>query len=370
MSRATMVSELFVRHRSGDCRVAIGRGLLREAARWIAVTGIAGKIGRCAIITDSNVGKLYAESLTTTLQSAGMSPVVVSIPAGEASKSMGSVARVIDALAEARLDRHSFILALGGGVIGDLAGFVAAIYYRGIPYVQIPTTVISQCDSAIGGKTGVNTVGAKNLVGAFHPASLVLVDPDTLRSLPKREFNEGFAEAIKHGIIRDPALLTELATFDEESLPGIIRRNLEIKAEIVNADEFERNGQRATLNFGHTIGHGIEQAAGYGRLLHGEAISLGIVAASRISARKAGLPPTQVVSIVECLKRFDLPTVLPSDISTDAVLRSLSLDKKFEEGAIRFVLVPRIGEAYLSKSGEVTLNDLRNAVEELRNPEN
>ncbi len=364
----TTREELTVRHQAGDCRVVAGRGLLEEAPQQIRALSIGGSRGNCAVVTDANVAALYLEPLLAGLRATGMRPLPVVVPAGEASKSMEAVAGIIDQLAGARLDRHSSIIALGGGVIGDLAGFVAAIYYRGIPHVQIPTTVISQCDSAIGGKTGVNTVNAKNLIGAFHPARLVIVDPDTLVSLPKREFNEGFAEVVKHGVIRDPALLDTLAELDDRNLLAVIWRNLQIKAEIVDADEFERNGLRATLNFGHTIGHGIEQAAGYGRLLHGEAISLGIVAASRISRRKLGLPAEEFNLILRNLDRFTLPTSLPVDITTEAVLESLLLDKKFHEGQIRFVLTPRIGQAVLSEPGFVTMEDLRTAVEELRTP--
>ena len=362
----TTSSELLVHHRSGDCRIRIGRGLAGQTGNLIRDAGLVTGKGACAIITDGNVNSLYTPRLQTSLGDAGIRSVVVEVPAGEATKSLGQVGEVIDQLAAAGLDRHSFIVALGGGVIGDLAGFVAAIYYRGVPYVQIPTTVIAQCDSAIGGKTGINIPRAKNLVGAFHPASLVVVDPDLLRSLPPREFNEGFAEVIKHGIIADAALFRRCRVFDEGDLTAMITRNLEIKADIVNADEFETKGIRAKLNFGHTIGHGIEQAGGYGRLLHGEAISLGMVAASRLSSRKLGLHPDEVSAIVDLLKKFGLPTRLPADIATPAIMESLLLDKKFQSGAIRFVLAPKIGEAKLSDPGTITLTDLEEAVEELR----
>lgn len=344
----------------------IGRGLHTEAARLIKESSLGTGAGQCAVITDSNVARYYLEGMTASLGAAGFHAVQIVVPSGEASKSMNCVSEIIDQLARARLDRHSFIVALGGGVIGDLAGFVAAIYYRGIPYVQVPTTVISQCDSAIGGKTGVNTPVAKNLVGAFHPAALVVVDPDLLRTLSEREYNEGFAEAIKHGIIRDPDLFEALGTVSEENLTRIIQRNLEIKAEIVNADEFERNGQRALLNFGHTIGHGIEQAAGYGHFLHGEAISLGMVAASRISQRKVGLPSGQLSAIVQRLEAFNLPVSLAPECTTGAILESLNRDKKFNNGRIRFVLTPGIGRAVLSEPGQITYRDIEEAIEELR----
>ena len=194
-------------------------------------------------------------------------------------------------MATAGLDRSSFVVALGGGVVGDLAGFVAAIYHRGIPYVQVPTTLLAQVDSSIGGKTAVNTAAGKNLIGALHHPVLVIADVDLLRTLPEREFNQGFAEIIKHGIIRDAALLDTLESFERKrDLESLVRRNVEIKAEFVAADERDENGKRALLNFGHTVGHAIERAGDYRELLHGEAISLGIVAACDISVRKMGLP--------------------------------------------------------------------------------
>ena len=274
-------------------------------------------------------------------------------------------------MADARLDRHGFLVALGGGVVGDLAGFVASVYYRGIPFVQVPTTVVAQVDSSVGGKTGVNLAAGKNLVGAFYPPSLVVADVETLGTLPAREFNEGVAEAIKHAVIRDGALLGHLERLDRRDLPAltaVIRRNLEIKAEIVARDEFETGGERALLNFGHTVGHAVEQAAGYGRLLHGEAVSLGMVAAARLSMRKAGLPRDQFREILRALRHFDLPTALPAGLSVEAALASMGRDKKFRAGEIRFVLTPRLGEAFLSEPGQVTWEDLCQEIIELRSP--
>ena len=265
----------------------------------------------------------------------------------------------------------AFLIALGGGVVGDLTGFLAAVYYRGIPYIQVPTTIVSQVDSAIGGKTGVNLTAGKNLLGAFHPPSLVLADIETLGSLPAREFNEGMAEAIKHAIICDQHLLTSLLALDRndtQALGAVIHRNLEIKAKIVARDEFERGGERALLNFGHTIGHGIEQAAGYGRLLHGEAISLGMVAAARLSVRRAGLPMSHYAEIIAALHHFHLPVTLPEDVSTSAVLESMGKDKKFESGSIRFVLTPMLGKAFLSDRGSITRGDLQRETDDLRFP--
>ncbi len=364
-------SPLEVRSSTRTYQVHVGTQLLGKLGTWLEPFPFGRHGTRCVVITDDHVGPLYAEPVMASLRAVGVTPSLVSVPAGEASKSMDCVARVADQLIATGLDRHGFIVALGGGVVGDLAGFVAAIYYRGVPFVQIPTTIVSQVDSAIGGKTGVNTPAGKNLLGAFYPPALVLVDTMTLATLPDREFNEGFAEVIKHGVIRDAELLGQLATFqrtDTAALTRIIRRNLEIKAEIVADDEFETLGLRALLNFGHTVGHAIEQAAGYGRFLHGEAVSLGMVAAGRLSISKAGLSQTEYRSMLALLARFDLPTMLPPDFPVASVMDSLRHDKKFEAGTIRFVLAPRLGEAFLSASGLVTREDLQAAVENLLNP--
>ena len=321
--------------------------------------------GKCALITDSHVGPLFAEPVARSLGETSFIPILITVPAGEASKSLGTAEAVCDQMIAAGLDRGAFVVALGGGVIGDLAGFVASIYYRGIPHVQIPTTVVAQVDSAIGGKTGVNSRKGKNLIGSFHQPALVIADPATLRTLPKREFNEGVAEIIKHAVIRDAAMLDGLAEAVASDLTGLIARNEKIKALVVAEDEFEKLGVRALLNFGHTIGHAIENAAGYGRYLHGEAVSLGIVAALRISVEKAGLSSGEAHTVLQALLAFDLPVRLPEDISAEVLMESLSKDKKFEAGAIRFVLTKKLGSAFVSK--EVTEQDIRRAIQEIRN---
>jgi 3-dehydroquinate synthase len=264
-------------------------------------------------------------------------------------------------------DRKSFVIALGGGVVGDLAGFVASMFYRGIPFVQIPTTIVSLVDSSVGGKTGVNIPEGKNLVGAFHQPRLVLVDPHILRSLHPREYYEGFAEAIKHAAIRDADMLDDLAALVPESrdVPAaLIARNIAIKARIVEADEEERTGERALLNFGHTIGHGIEASVPYGEMLHGEAISLGLRAAVFLSKKRAGLGDADAAKILGLLAHFRLPVVLPEAITTDTVLEKLSRDKKFESGKIRFVVISAAGQASLTDS--ITPDDLREAIDHLR----
>jgi 3-dehydroquinate synthase len=317
---------------------------------------------QCAVVSDSVVAPLYAQRVEKSLRDSGFDPIRITVPSGEKSKSISVAETVCDKMISAGLDRTSAVVALGGGVIGDLAGFVAAIYYRGIPYIQIPTTIVSQVDSSIGGKTGVNAGGGKNLLGAFHQPRLVLADPRTLATLPPREFNEGFAEVIKHAAIRDPEMLELLGP--ERNLEALVARNARIKATIVQDDEFETKGIRAFLNFGHTIGHGIEAAAGYGRLLHGEAISLGIAAACVLSEKHANLSSPASQQLLRALATFNLPLRLPSDISTQSIMESLSKDKKFSAGSIRFVLLRSLGDPFISR--DITTGDIELAIESIR----
>jgi 3-dehydroquinate synthase len=337
-------------------RVCVGVGLIGQVGEL--ASGVVPPC-RCAVVTDSNVGPLHGDALLGSLRGAGYDPVVLTVEAGEASKRMGEVERLCEEMIQAGLDRGSAVFALGGGVVGDLAGFVAAVFYRGVPHVQVPTTVVAQVDSAIGGKTGVNARGGKNLIGAFHQPRLVVADPAVLGTLPPREFNEGHAEIIKHAAIRDAGMLDAL-----DNIEALVPRNIAIKAAIVAEDEFETAGVRALLNFGHTIGHGIEAAAGYGALLHGEAISLGLVAACRLSVARAGLPVEEAERVVEALGGFDLPLRLPSEISTGAVVEALKHDKKFLSGKVRFVLLERLGVARVDTG--LTIRDLEEAVEGLR----
>jgi 3-dehydroquinate synthase len=272
----------------------------------------------------------------------------------------------------AGLDRQSFIVGLGGGMIGDISGFVAAIYHRGIPHLQVPTTLLAMVDSSIGGKTGVDTRAGKNLIGAFHPPSLVIDDLDVLKTLPRRQFNQAFAEIIKHAIIADAKMFRMLkvarasglrSASGTHALLSLIKRNIQIKSRIVAKDERDRTGQRALLNFGHTVGHAIERAGNYREFLHGEAVSLGIAAACAISVKRAGLPADQRDAIVDLLVRFGLPTRLPRNFPRKKILDAVKFDKKFEGGNIRFVVTPRIGAARLAT--DVTIGDIQAAVREL-----
>ncbi len=320
----------------------------------------------CAIISDNNVAGLFARRVQENLKSAGFQTKLITIPAGEKSKTLKEVGAICDQIIAAGLDRQSFVVGLGGGVIGDISGFVAAIYQRGIPHVQIPTTLLAMVDSSIGGKTGVNTRDGKNLLGALHHPSLVIDDLDVLKTLPKREFNQGFAEVIKHAVIADAKMFGTLQGWeaaDAAALQRLIKRNIEVKSKIVAKDERDQTGERAVLNFGHTVGHAIERAGDFNKFLHGEALSLGIVAACVISIKRAGLPPDQRDAVVDLLQRFKLPTRLPQNFPREKVFDALKFDKKFEGGKVRFVVTPRIGTAHLTST--VTLNDIREAIEAL-----
>jgi 3-dehydroquinate synthase len=343
--------------------VLIGHGILAELG-GIAATRLGRK--KCVIVTDSNVGPLYAQAVQMSLGIAGIAAFIITVPPGESSKCMSAVEDVCRDMLKCGLDRKSFLVALGGGVIGDLAGFAASIFLRGIPFIQVPTTVLAQVDSSVGGKTGVNTPEGKNLIGTFAQPALVLADVHTLKSLPPREYGEGFAEIIKHAAIRDAAMFEDIIAVAEGKgdLGDLIQQNVAIKARIVEQDEHETSGLRALLNFGHTIGHAIEASAGYGEMLHGEAIGLGMIAAASISSQLAGLPPVGRAKIVNLLKRFSLPTRLPAEMGVELIMKHMKHDKKFSEGKIRFVLLRALGDAFVSD--DVTEAHIVNAIGGLR----
>ncbi|MBV8375442.1 MAG: 3-dehydroquinate synthase [Verrucomicrobia bacterium] len=332
--------------------VHVGEGLLDEAGR---ICRAARLTGRAAVVSDRKVDDLYGGRVSNALAKEGIKVSNHLVDPGELSKSFEVAASLCEDFARHGVDRHSFVLALGGGVVGDLAGFAAAVYYRGVPVVQVPTTIMAQVDSSVGGKTGINLSAGKNLVGAFHQPVAVIADTTTLGTLGRREWNEGFAEVIKYGVIREKALLSDLqsGTFD---LPELVRRCVEIKASFVQEDERETTGTRALLNFGHTIGHAIEAVAGYGSLLHGEAVALGMVAAAQVSAKRAGLPKEELEELVRAIRRFDLPTELPDRLSRSQILERIFSDKKFVNGKIRFVVTPGLGNALLADN--VTMDDL------------
>jgi 3-dehydroquinate synthase len=320
----------------------------------------------CVVISDRNVAQLFAGRVKRSLASAGFRPTLITIPAGEKSKTLQQTGTICDQMIAAGLNRQSFVVGLGGGMIGDISGFVAAIYHRGIPHLQIPTTLLAMVDSSIGGKTGVDTRTGKNLIGAFHHPSLVIDDLDVLKTLPHRQFNQGFAEIIKHAIIADAEMFRILQSWKAGLAPPLqrlIKRNIELKSRIVAKDERDQTGERALLNFGHTVGHAIERAGNYQKFLHGEAVSLGIVAACAISVKRAGLPGDQRAAVVDLLERFELPTRLPSNFPRKKIFDAIKFDKKFEGGNVRFVVTPRIGTARITN--DVTLDDIREALKQL-----
>jgi len=361
--KITGVSTTAISLAKSRCRVLIGEGLLQqignEIRRYVSRR-------TCGVISDSNVAPLFADSVTESLTSAGFGTTLIAIPGGEKSKTLRQAGTICDRMIAAGLDRQSFLVGVGGGVIGDISGFVAAIYHRGIPHIQLPTTLLAMVDSSIGGKTGVNTRDGKNLIGAIHHPLLVIDDLNALKTLPRRELNQGFAEIIKHSVIADANMFRTLQSWktgDAPALQQLIKRNIQIKSRIVAKDEREQTGERALLNFGHTVGHAIEQAGDYKKFLHGEALSLGIVAACAISIKRADLPQEQRDAVVDLLHRFELPTRLPPSFPRSKILDALKFDKKFEGGKIRFVVTPSIGAANVTTS--VTMSDIREAVDEL-----
>lgn len=330
--------------------VHVGAGILDRLGRLALDAGL--KPGRAALISDANVASLYAARAIASLKAADFAPQLVQIPAGESSKSMEMLAAVYDRMAEAELDRQSTVFALGGGVTGDLGAFAAATFLRGIPLVQIPTTVVAQVDSSLGGKTGVNHRRAKNLIGAFYQPRMILADVATLATLPEREFREGLAEVIKYAAIIDAPMVADLErgldailARDPSALESMVERSLRHKAKVVESDEHER-GLRKILNFGHTIGHALEASAGYGSYLHGEAVAIGMVAACGLSQRHAGLAATEARRLKALIQRTGLPVEMPSGWRSEDFEQALRLDKKRAEKGVEFVLIEHLGHAF------------------------
>lgn len=311
---------------------------------------------RAAIITDENVQPLYgARTVASFGDAAGVAgegvPVFV-MPAGEGHKTREQWARLTDALLAAGFGRDTVLVALGGGVVGDVTGFVAATYMRGVPYVQVPTTLLSMIDASVGGKTGLDTPAGKNLVGAFHQPSAVIADPATLNTLPRRHLRGGFAEALKHGVIASeryfarvaaliPPLLADALPGTHDEMPGLIARSVRIKAEIVRQDERER-GVRRVLNFGHTLGHAIEAASDY-QLLHGEAVAIGMALEARLAERAGIAAAGTAAAIIAALERAQLPVRPPPGLDPERILLATRSDKKAAGGEVRYALPLRIG---------------------------
>lgn len=326
---------------------------------------------RALIITDTNVSQHYGEKVRATLESAGLTVHKATVPAGEPSKSLAQAYSLYSSCIKAGLERSSVIIALGGGVIGDLAGFVAATYLRGIPFIQVPTTLLALVDSSIGGKTGVDLPEGKNLVGAFHQPSLVLADLDTLATLPPRELAAGMAEIVKHAVIRDAGFLRYLESQTDEILgldPGVmgavVERNCQIKGEVVAADERE-SGLRAILNFGHTVGHAVEASMGFGGWLHGECVAVGMIAATALAEEMQVLQEPELrVRLERLLQRLGLPIRLPEGVTAASLNELMMRDKKVEGGRIRWVLPVRAGEVTVTP--DVTPAAVQRAIDSIR----
>ncbi|MDO9226032.1 MAG: 3-dehydroquinate synthase [Pseudomonadota bacterium] len=308
---------------------------------------------RAVIVTNTTVGPLYLEQFTRTLAGTGVQVETVVLPDGETYKNWETLNTIFDALLTQRAERKTTLIALGGGVIGDLTGFAAACYQRGMPFIQVPTTLLAQVDSSVGGKTGINHPLGKNMIGAFYQPQLVLADIDTLATLPDRELSAGLAEIIKYGLIRDlpflewlEANMEKLVARDTESLMYAIYRSCQNKAEVVAADERE-SGQRALLNLGHTFGHAIETGMGYGVWLHGEGVSAGTMLAADLSRRMGLLAQTDVERMADLFRRAGLPVAAP-DLGYDAYMNYMAVDKKVESGRIRFVLLRKLGDAFVT----------------------
>lgn len=309
--------------------------------------------GRVAVVTNATVAPLYLERLAAGLTASGLDVVRIVLPDGEAYKNWETLNVVYDRLLEARCDRQTTLIALGGGVIGDLAGFAAATYQRGVPFVQVPTTLLAQVDSSVGGKTAINHPSGKNMIGAFHQPLAVLADVDTLATLPARELRAGLAEVIKHGLISDLGFfewlesnIGQLLARDPEALVHAVRRSCEIKAKFVALDERE-TGPRALLNLGHTFGHAIETAKGYGTWLHGEAVATGMVMAADLSRRLGYLSDDDVRRVIALLERTGLPVTV-SGMTAPGFIELMSVDKKAAAGRTRFVLLERLGSAVIN----------------------
>ena len=331
--------------------IFIGQSLLADAD--LIAQHVKGK--RAAIVTNATVGPLYLEKVVSSLTKAGKQVTTIVLPDGEEEKNWASLMKVFDVLLADKCDRKTTLVALGGGVIGDLTGYAAASYMRGVPFVQVPTTLLAQVDSSVGGKTGINHPLGKNMIGAFYQPQAVVADTATLDTLPARELSAGLAEVIKHGAIIDAAFfdwceanMANLVARDSNALAHAIRRSCEIKADVVRQDERE-GGLRAILNFGHTFGHAIEAGLGYGEWLHGEAVGCGMVMAADLSVRLGHLDEAARTRLVDVIVAAHLPTRAPT-LGDSKYIDLMKVDKKAQAGAIKFILLKRFGDTLISEA--------------------
>lgn len=339
--------------------IFIGAGLLHEPA--LLSPYIAGK--QVLIVTNTTVGPLYLAKVEAMLRAVGKDLQIESqvLPDGEQHKTLDTIARIFDRLLELGFNRKATVVALGGGVVGDMAGFAAACYQRGVPFIQVPTTLLSQVDSSVGGKTGVNHARGKNMIGAFYQPQAVVIDTDTLQTLPPREYSAGLAEVIKYGLIADAEFFAWLETNiaalmqrEARAVQHAVRRSCEIKAQVVAEDETE-GGVRAILNLGHTYGHAIETEMGYGEWLHGEAVAAGMVMACQLSAALDWLEGSVVQRAERLLQQAGLPTAPPQSMTREAFERHMKLDKKVQDGKVRLVLLTALGQAVVTSDFDQNL---------------
>jgi 3-dehydroquinate synthase len=356
---ATEIGRLAVDLGSRRYEILVGGGLIARAGSLVLPLL---KNRRVLIVTDATVGRLYLEELVHSLEAAGIRQDSIVLPPGEATKDFRHLEELCSRLLEARIERNQMILALGGGVIGDITGFAASIVLRGVDFIQIPTTLLAQVDSSVGGKTGINTAQGKNLVGSFYQPRLVLADIDALDSLPRRELLAGYAEVVKYGLINDPAFFSWLETHGADLIEGdtaarrqAVMTSCAAKAAVVAADEREAD-QRALLNLGHTFGHALEAECGYtDELLHGEAVAIGMVMAFELSAMLGLSPPEDTARLVRHLAAVGLPTspaAIGRDFDADRLIHHMQQDKKVKDGRLTFVLARGIGRAFVSREVE------------------
>lgn len=346
--------------------IRIGRHILDRMILLIAKNHKASRYG---IITDSHVNRLYGKAMQDAMTDAGLNAFILEIPAGEPSKNMATVMEIAGKLLAAGADRNTMLIALGGGVVGDLTGFIASVYMRSVPYIQIPTTLVGQVDSAIGGKTAVDLPQGKNLLGTFYQPRAVFVDLNFLDTLPDKEFQNGLAEIIKYGIIEDEKLF-QLLEEDMDSIksrdPGLLLKIIEtccrIKKSIVEIDEWEQ-GLRRILNFGHTLGHAFEAASDY-KLSHGEGVALGMVAAARLSVKMKYLPESELIRVEQVIAEAGLPIRLQTSVDQQAVIDRLKVDKKKKDDVVHFVLIKKIGLPFVN--GGISDQMIGNVLEEMK----
>ncbi len=318
--------------------VRVRPGLRKHVGAWLRQADLRGPI---ALVSDQRVAALHAQAVQEALTAAGYPVRLLTFPAGEAHKNPTTLQRLWSEFLEAGLERGSTVVALGGGVVGDVAGFAAATYMRGIAWVNLPTTLLAMTDAGLGGKTGVDLPAGKNLAGAFHPPRLVLADPDVLATLPTEEFRNGMAEVVKHGVIGDPDLFALAARGDRQAMTDHVAQAMAVKIRVIEADPYE-GGLRAALNLGHTIGHGVEAASAF-RLRHGEAVAIGMVAEAHLAERLGLAAPGLAQTIAAALQAWQLPTAIPADLSPQAIWRAMRHDKKKSSGQLRFALPVDIG---------------------------